>query len=406
MWKKEIVLQGPQGPQGPAGPAGSGDVPLVWNEIVSPVNLYFNATVNGTNGFYVPSIVYDLTNYSVGLVGGSFTIEYTPVFDSGSTVPSSVNGYLGYKADNSLAIASTANLNSISLTSGTRVTQTATLGSAGTNGFLSFVPKFMSAGTNFAFWMNDVVIKIGGVEIPKRYLINFGSISAFTVSTTQTKISKIYDYVVPTIMTRWQTKRVCFYGDSISASIVGTAPAGSPTYPTLVSQMLGFGYVDNRTASGMAVRNAANELLSRMDQHHFFDLIMIALGVNDYILQTYPIGTIGAMNATKNSYNKDTFFGAFRWCLDTMIEDNPDVEVVLIQPIPKQNDGANTLGLTLEDFRQAIRDIGKMYNFPVFETTLSINEKNRVLPMIDSLHVGYTGHRRYADRLGSFLASV
>jgi lysophospholipase L1-like esterase len=391
---------------------GGGSSATLSEPEVNQIDAYFDGTTASGQGFIIPALVYDCSTVTGYTSGGTLSVSFTPDWTGSPAQLKRVDDWVGYNNSSGLAWIDVAPITRTdgNITSGTAVTLTRTITPTSGNNYLMIVPKFIIAdgntNTQYQIKMTNIVVTLNGTEIPKKNLVSAGFVPAYvsTANAVQTTITPS-DYVVPSLKTRWENKRACFYGDSISASIVGTYPSNALTYPKYVSQILNFGYYEDRTASGMAIVNASNQLQSRMNQHHLFDLITIALGVNDYNFNV-PLGSLGLKGDAKSSFDRSTFYGGYRWCLDMIYESNPYAEIVMFVPITKGADTANTVGNTLEDYRTAIRNIAQLYNIPVFETRFNINQKNSVLPMKDDLHIGYVGHRRYADRLCSFLASI
>lgn len=391
---------------------GSITLPVSSPPSVTKVDTYIDAEVSSSQGFFYPIVgMYNLKTLS-GLTAGTATLEFTPVFaDSPTQIDKLTGGNLTSSSSAELHPVSSGAASSFTpatatMTSGTRVTLTSTFSAAQiANGFAFWVLKFTPPSgvttTRYKVTFENIVFKINSVEIPKSQLIGAISHTVFSTVQNDVKINRTYAQINAVLQSRWAGKTHCIYGDSISASTNGVGPR----YPQILPKILGTSYTEDRSASGMAIVNPSNTLQSRMIRHHNFDLITIALGFNDWSFGV-PIGTLG--NRSDTVYDKTTFYGGYRYCLDTMIKQNPFATIVLLIPIFNGSiDGNNGIGNKIQDYKDAIHALGQFYNIPVFDTQFGINHLNKSVFLYDvNIHAGDLGHWRYADYLGSYLASL
>jgi lysophospholipase L1-like esterase len=407
-WYKQTGV-GQVGPQGPQGPPGIGGI-LIEPPDVTNLSVTFDAV--STQGFLLPEIIYNCADFTGYSTPGAISVTFTPNFTGSGATIDNVALWVGYSDNSDIGWQTVDSSGTTTpITSGTRLTISANFSPPTGKTFLGIVPKFnMSVGntnTNYKVKMTDVVVNINGVEVPKKAEINAGCISVYTASVNSVAVSKTSAYSPITRQSRWSSGRLCTYGDSITATSEGQASPLHPRYPGFLKQILSLNYLEDRSVSGFAVSNfgTTDALVNIVNKHQDFNLITIALGVNDYNFNT-PLGTIGTKTDAKSSYNKGTFYGAYRYCLDSIFEVNPFACVVLIVPITKTVDNANSTGATLEDYRTAIHALGKMYNTPVFDPNFCFNTKTMPTFSYDGLHITDLGHRVYADYLSSFLSSI
>lgn len=385
--------------------AGSGSVTITPPDVTN-VDAYFDAV--STQGFLLPLISYDCSIFPNYSAGGTITVEFTPDFSTSPALIDTVALWLGFNSDSSIGWSSLdSGATPVTITSGTKITLSKNFTPQASKNYLGIVPKFiMTSGntnTNYKVKLSNVIVKINGVEVPKNTLMNSGCHSAYTVSVNSAVLTKTASYSPVPLLSRWAARRVCTYGDSITAT---SHSDGSLRYPNYLKQILNFKYLEDRSASGMSISNltTTNALVNQVQRHQDFDLVTIALGINDYSFNV-PLGTIGSKNDVTTSFDKGTFHGAYRYCLDTVIKSNQFATIVLLLPITKKVESANSVGLVVDDYRNAIINIGKMYNLPVCDTRVCINQNNVDKFLYDGLHIEDLGHRKIADFLSSFLTT-
>ena len=95
-----------------------------------------------------------------------------------------------------------------------------------------------------------------------------------------------------------------------------------------------------------------------------------------------------------------TFMGAYNAVLTHIFKCNPFATVVLIPPIYGNHQK--------EAFVNAVKEIGKKYNCPVFNVyELGINNINAAYYMDNArLHINEQGHTMYANKLAQFLCTI
>lgn len=122
-----------------------------------------------------------------------------------------------------------------------------------------------------------------------------------------------------------------------------------------------------------------------------YDIVTIAHATND-LSSSVPIGEIGLI--TDTSLDTNTFYGAYRKVLETIIKNYPHIRIVLCTPIHKYTTHepnevvANTAGHMLKDYVDAIHNLANMYSLIVCDMykDCGINYLNYATYMPDGVH--------------------
>lgn len=122
-----------------------------------------------------------------------------------------------------------------------------------------------------------------------------------------------------------------------------------------------------------------------------YDIVTIAHGTND-LSSNVPIGEIGLI--TDTSLDTNTFYGAYRKVVETIIKNYPHIRIVLCTPIHKHttreaNEAvANSAGHVLKDYVNAIHNLANMYSLIVCDMykDCGINYLNYTTYMPDGVH--------------------
>ena len=118
----------------------------------------------------------------------------------------------------------------------------------------------------------------------------------------------------------------------------------------------------------------------------------IFLGTNDYASAT-PIGTI-TDDPTAQTEESFTFMGCYKGIIHYLFETYGPIPIVLLTPIQRSNGyNKNSAGHTLEDYRNAVLEIGKYYSIPVVDlyatAGMSLGHSNNIGNAYgDGLHPG------------------
>jgi lysophospholipase L1-like esterase len=139
-------------------------------------------------------------------------------------------------------------------------------------------------------------------------------------------------------------------------------------------------------------------------------LAWIGVGTNDF-KRALPIGDLDG--ATAADVDRSTFTGAYRTTIEHVLGDNPAIRLVLATPLQRSKDGlttdhVNDAGHTLDDYAQAIRDLGRAYALPVCDLYADSGFSRLTLPLLtdDGLHPNATGYVRLGNRITAFLRTI
>lgn len=219
------------------------------------------------------------------------------------------------------------------------------------------------------------------------------------------------------VVNDWDGARYCSFGDSITwqdgraygqGQHIGEIARG---YQTVMSERLGFSYHNNQGKSGwsMAIKdgNGCVNTIKAIVDYTDYDLVTIACGTNDFKLNV-PLGTLGIIGDV--SFDDTTFYGAYRDAVEYILTNNPNVRIVLLTPLQRDNDhydvnSTNTAGYKLIDYVDAVRDIGQMYALPVCDMFANSGFTKKTLSTytMDGLHPNDDGYKRMGDYLCRFV---
>ena len=144
---------------------------------------------------------------------------------------------------------------------------------------------------------------------------------------------------------------------------------------------------------------AANSVLTYLDDiSDTPDIITIALGTNDF--GKCPIGSIDD-DPDAQTEESFTFIGCYKAMIEKLYAKFGLVPTLLMTPF-QRNGGANanSAGLTLGDYAEAIKEVGRYYSYPVFDNytegglpvgTLTDTGGNYLYTKDDGLHINAQG---------------
>lgn len=203
-------------------------------------------------------------------------------------------------------------------------------------------------------------------------------------------------------------KKLICIGDSITrgtyTAIGESAPLSiaHPNFAELLQEKLAFEELINYGSNGISY-SALSPVLSesaltrKCKKFESGDIIILAAGTNDYGTNV-PLGT--------ETDSKDiSFFGAVDEVLRCLINKNPHSIIFVVLPIPRMQYKENSLGFTLDDYRNALIKKAQKYHLPVIDGRLlhidPTNSEHREKYMPDGTHPNETGHNMYANLLYS-----
>lgn len=217
----------------------------------------------------------------------------------------------------------------------------------------------------------------------------------------------------------WVGKSFISNGTSISWQD-GKTYAGTSNiargYQTIIKEKLGFSSYVNAGASGKAMAdgttNGSGIVTTGLAQNYTTHaLAIIEAATNDFKLNV-PLGNIGNIGDT--IFDRTTFFGAYRTLIEFILTQNPGIRLVLFTPLQRDNGGyngwdfANTAGHTLNDYREAIFLLGKMYGLPVCDlyANSGFNKFSLSTFTMDGLHPNDSGYERMGNYAAQFINDI
>lgn len=179
-----------------------------------------------------------------------------------------------------------------------------------------------------------------------------------------------------------------------------------PNFAELVAEALGYELI-NYGHNGVCTSPFSGPFQSqatllKFDTVELGDAFLLMGGTNDYSCNI-PIGEL--KDRTEN-----TFLGAARLLFEKIDAKYPKDKVFVINTALRLNDGANELGLTLDDYRNAFSKIIAEFGFLEIDCKkIDIDPKNpehREKYVLDGLHPNVAGHRVYADYIISRIKEI
>lgn len=198
-------------------------------------------------------------------------------------------------------------------------------------------------------------------------------------------------------------KTLVAIGDSItkgtytSDSDTGANSVAPHPFAAIVAARLGYSEFINCGMNGTSVSRTArvfpeHAMSIRIDKAPNADLLIVAAGTNDYG-GSLELGTPEDTEDVSFYGGLDVFFQS--------IKERGYSKVVVITPIPRADEGENSAGYTLEDYRCAVELRAEKYGFFVVDGRgVPIDPKTpegRRLHIRDGLHPNILGHEVYAE---------
>lgn len=198
-------------------------------------------------------------------------------------------------------------------------------------------------------------------------------------------------------------KSTAFVGDSLTYGI-GLETQGNQ-YWVQVEEALQFGATHGMGISGSCVSTKSTRgyerspLALRYENIPKVDMIFIFMGSNDFGCDV-PMGKI--------TDNTDvSFYGAWNMVLTKLKDKFPETKIVLMTPVPRYSMTENKLGLKLDDYVAAIKEIAEKYELPVMDLytlTADIFTEDAIEELMpDKIHPNEEGHRLLAEIVKKWL---
>jgi lysophospholipase L1-like esterase len=196
---------------------------------------------------------------------------------------------------------------------------------------------------------------------------------------------------------KWSNKTWNVVGDSITQQ-------GKYIQP--VVDMIGAIASNKGVASStLAVNNAyltGQSVLERVEGYSDANLWSIFAGVNDWYYLT-PLGSMADSKTVRTS-----FYGATKAVCENILTRPNNPTLVFFTPLQSNRNGANSNGVTMNQYRQAIIDVCNYYSVPVIDLygIGGFNPINLNIYTSDGVHPNDTGNAVYAPRIGNELNNL
>lgn len=200
----------------------------------------------------------------------------------------------------------------------------------------------------------------------------------------------------------FEGKHVVSYGDSISAR--ATLQSGDSDYLENLSAALGFSYTRLGVSSSRfaaiypvpgayTVRTGMDIIYNNRTNNENADVALIAYGTNDFASEV-PIGTDN--DNFENWEDVDTFKGAINFAVKTLRAHNPDIRIVFLTPIYRNDKQVNSAGISLAQYTKALKDLAAKNDYRVVDMTYvgfsASNFYKGSTLTTDALHPNMAGH--------------
>lgn len=229
--------------------------------------------------------------------------------------------------------------------------------------------------------------------------------------------SKIPSNQTPvTASSKWANKKANFLGDSITFGTNTTK-----TYHQFLAEAVPLSVARNYGISGSRIADGNNAMHSRvLTMDADADLIFVFGGTNDFNSET-TIGSLFTIADGVRTVGLDTttFYGALHKLCKNLLSRYTGKQIILMTPLHREIFGSqhtefqpNDLGLYLDQYVKAIKEIGQWYSIPVLDlysvSGLNPNEPtNKALYFgTDGLHPNVEGHQVIASKIQAFLETI
>lgn len=200
---------------------------------------------------------------------------------------------------------------------------------------------------------------------------------------------------------RWKDATLNALGDSITAADV---------YQQYLKDSMGLGLVNSYGSSGTCITATGSGDTGAMSIRYSTmtdttDIVTVLGGTNDYGLSR-PLGTMGD---TTNI----TYYGALKVLIEGLLAKYPTKTIVFFTPLQRNftspgeqaGVGPNAAGHTLLQYVDAMKEMCEIYSIPVYDLYRNAGITAQNIPnfTVDGLHPNTEGHRRFANKMASFL---
>ena len=213
---------------------------------------------------------------------------------------------------------------------------------------------------------------------------------------------------------RFFGKKMWFEGDSMTIGRTTAAGVYSKrAFPIVVGERLGVSIINKAVSSAIFATTQENSMCARTLAADFtgINYVCFAGGTNDYAVGV-EIGDFESTDTTK-------FIPAIVASLQAVYASNPNAYIVLLTPHFRMRDASwsendafltpNKIGLTLNDYCDAIVEVARKYMIPVLDWRRQgqvINKYNYKAITTDYLHLTDYGYQENGHRVASWLENI
>ena len=195
-------------------------------------------------------------------------------------------------------------------------------------------------------------------------------------------------------------KRVGFDGDAISASYFDDVYANGGAYAKICAETLGYAPVN--VATGRTISDANGNRVGPDNLPSDIDMAVFQGGVNDY-WNNVPMGELTGAADFDGPIDTSTFYGGLERILRGCVAKFGGKPVMFVTTHKiKGTDLANSVGLTFDDYQEAIRLACAKYSVPVVDVNAYGGINTRIKSQADAFSIDgegvnltEEGYRRY-----------
>lgn len=204
-------------------------------------------------------------------------------------------------------------------------------------------------------------------------------------------------------------------GDSITDSANLSDPL--TVYWNVVKNKLQFASAVSEAWTGAAISREGSYTDKRFTKRYTslatgLDIIGVLGGVNDYTQNA----VYGAMTDAATDADNTSFYGSLKFLIEGLITRYPSGRIFFMTPLPywsasKAYGATNTVGKTLKDYVDAIKEVCRWYSIPVCDLfamselyPYSADQRTAYIP--DGTHPNAAGHARIAEKIASFMQTL
>ena len=227
-------------------------------------------------------------------------------------------------------------------------------------------------------------------------------------------------YLDPTMgINKHADTKAGFLGDSITG---GQSPGEVPStvvikYYDVLATRLRLTSAVGEAWTGSAIGREASYVDKRFTKRYLLlptdlDIISVFGGTNDWSLNT----VLGTMADAPNDEDNVSFYGSLHFLCQGMVTRWPNGKFFFMTPTPQNRTDVpygmvNSLGKTLADYVNAIKEVCAWYSIPVLDLFTQsglypFDEYQRSVWMLDGLHWSQATHLKMGDRISRFMENL